>query len=376
MQKTNVIGYFNPNEYPLQLSLAEHNMVIQLEPKQYVVDRTGRLVNDPVLDRFVGKGRLARASDQKQQVEFTLLRPVNDPSTVAPAPHQHPVSQASRFETKDGRVTAVNQVNTAPQVATPPPQSYNPVRGMTVEQAKALRLIKPTKPVPEDYGAEEGTGAPKAGQEIPTIKYATDSVRGRKPAPLPAELAQPATPQQAAIIQGLERAASVNPEDPDLLSQVARVAVTETVQAPPQGMPPTTAFPKPQLDESNVQPPPVPQAPPTRISAPPIPTNPTPTVITPLPPPPQEEDEGGLVVEDELPSVSGEAQPEDAPPHDVEVEDRVEEARRPAPPAKIGTIPCPKCQGKTFATVGLFLRHVRRFHGNQESELMAPYASA
>src|SRR5512137_823000 len=270
--KTNVIGYFNPNEYPLQLSLAEFNMVLQLPAKAYVVDRTGRLVNDPVLDRFVGKGKLARASDQKQQVEITLLRPVNDPSPV-PAAHQHSVSQAQRFDTKDGRVVAVNPVNTAPQPATPPPQSYNPVKGMTIEQAKKLHLIKPTKPVPEDFGADESTGAPKAGQEIPTIKYATDTVRGRKPAPLPAELAQPATPQQQAIIAGLERAAAVNPEDPNVLSHVARTAVVETIQTPP-----VPSLPPPVLDAAPTQPAPAPA--PRRLVPPPIPTNPTPTPMT------------------------------------------------------------------------------------------------
>lgn len=361
--KTNVIGYFNPNEYPLQLSLAEFNMVLQLPAKAYVVDRTGRLVNDPVLDRFVGKGKLARASDQKQQVEITLLRPVNDPSPV-PAAHQHSVSQAQRFDTKDGRVIAVNPVNTAPQVATPPPQSYNPVRGLTIEQAKKLHLIKPTRPVPEDFGADETTGAPKSGQEIPQIRYATDTVRGRKPAPLPAELAQPATPQQQAIIAGLERAAASNPEDPNLLSQVTRTAVVESIQP---------ALPPPVLDEAPLQPPPPPTpTAPRRLVPPPIPTNPTPTPMTILPPPVLDDatEEGGLVVEEEL-------TPSDAPQvPDTQAEDRAEASRRLPPPPPQDAIKCPICTNKTFAGTGLFLRHVRRYHSSQEAELMAPHAAA
>ena len=349
--KTNVFGYFNPNEYPLHLSLAEFNMVLQLPAKAYVVDRTGRLVNDPVLDRFVGKGKLARASDQKQQVEITHLRPVNDPSPI-PAAHQHSVSQAQRFDTKDGRVVAVNPVNTAPQVATPPPQSYNPVRGLTIEQAKQLKLIKPTRPVPEDFGADETTGAPKSGQEIPEIRYATDTTRGRKPAPLPAELAQPATPQQQAIIQGLERAAAVNPEDPSLLSLISRTAVVENTKAPL-----IPNLPPPVLDEAKA---PIPLLPP------PIPTNPTPTPMSILPPPVLDEaPESRLVVEEELTPTT--TVPE------TQAEDRAEASRRlPPPPSKDG-IKCPICVNKTFAGTGLFLRHVRRFHSSQEAELMAPY---
>lgn len=366
---TNVIGYFNPNDYPLQLVLSEFNVTLQLPPKSYVVDRGGRLVNDPYLDAYVGKGRLSRASDPKQQVEITLLRPVNDPTPApTPAPHQHSVSQASRFDTKNGVVVPVQAVSTAPMPPTPPPQSYNPVRGMTVEQAKAMRLIKPTRPVPEDFGADESTGAPKAGQEIPTIRYATDTVRGRKPAPLPAELAQPATPQQAAIVASLERAAATNPDDPNLLSGVARAAVAETLT--PTAMP---TLPPPQLTEA-APPPPPPVAPiPARVTAPPIPVNPTPSQFTQLPPPVLEEaPQGGLVVEDELPGV-GEVPPVSATEEITEA-DRVEAAQRVPPPPSDESFVCGACKSTPFASKGLLLRHVRRFHKELETELMAPYA--
>lgn len=357
--KTNVIGYFNPNEYPLQLSLAEHNMVLQLPPKAYVIDRTGRLVNDPVLDRFVGKGKLSRASDPKQQVEVTLLRPVNDTAAPAPNPHQHSVSQAQRFDTKDGRVVAVNAVNTAPQPVTPPPQSYNPVKGMTIEQAKAMKLIKPTKPVPEDFGADETTGAPKSGQEIPQIKYATDTVRGRKAPPLPAELAQPATPQQAAIIQGLERAATVDPENPNVLGQVARTVVTETVAqvAPaPQGVPVTpTVFPKPQLTETPG---------PAKFVPPPPPEQRIPTEVVETAP---AEEPSGIVVEDELPGA-----PASAPETNLEVEDRTEASLRVPPPPSVDAISCPEC-GKKVANPGRLKLHAAAAHKDKLAAIMAPY---
>lgn len=386
MQNTNVIGYFNPNEYPLQLSLAEHNMVIQLEPKQYIIDRTGRMVNDPVLDRFVGKGRLARATDQKQRVEITFLRPVSESeSSRPPDGHRHSVSQASRFDVKDGQVVAVNPVSAEQQTAAPRPSSYNPVRGMTVEQAAKLRLIKPTRIVPEDYGAEESTGAPKSGQEIPPIMYATDSVRGRKPTPLPAELAQPANAQQAAIIKGLEQASATNPESPNILSYVSGQAIAESAKpsleaANVQGIPNNTVFPKPQLDPlpSDNQGPATAQGP-VRLTAPPVPANPTPTVITPLPTPTSALGGPGssIVVEEELPD-SDKSQVDTS--HDVGVEDRVESAIRPVPPPppapKITPVKCPLCKDKSFATTGLFLRHVRRYHPESEAELMAPYASA
>ena len=246
--------------------------------------------------------------------------------------------------------------------ATPPPQSYNPVRGLTIEQAKQLRLIKPTKLVPEDFGADESTGAPKSGADIPTIRYATDSVRGRKPAPLPAELAQPATPQQQAIIQSLERAANQNPEDPNLLSSVTRNAVVEAIQAPPV----PGFLPPPVLDPPPV--PPLAQAP-RRMVPPPIPTNPTPTQITVLPPPVLDEaTESSMIVEEELTPTS--------PVPETQAEDLAEAARRLLPPPDADAITCPLCVGKSYGGTGVFLRHVRRYHAAREAELMAPYASA
>lgn len=362
---TNVIGYFNPNEYPLQLSLAEHNVVLQLPAKAYVIDRQGRLVNDPTLDRFVGKGKLARASNPKEQHEIILLRPVNDASqTAAPAAHQHSVSQAQRFDVKDGRVHAVKPVSTAPVVATPPPQSYNPVRGMTVEEAKKHRFIKPTRPVPEDFGADESTGAPKSGQEIPQIRYATDTVRDRKPAPLPPELTQPATPQQAAIIQGLEQAAAINPDDPNVLGKTASRVITETV--PPIA---PVALPKPQLDE--------PTAPaPTKFVAPPPPEQRVPTpVVSTEPEAVEASPEGGIVVEDELPETAPEQAPgteSTAPEVDLVTESRVEAALRVPPPPPLDSLACPEC-GKKVASPSRLRQHVRALHADKADAIMARF---
>ena len=351
--KTSVIGYFNPNDYPIKLDISAHNMVIMLEPKKYIIDRTGHMVNDPLLDSYVGKGRLSRASDPKQQVDIVFLRPVNPTPTPGQpgTAYTHAVSQATGFQVRDGRVQPVGMQPTAVAPAqVPPPASYNPVRGMSIEEAKKLKLIRPTKPVPEDYGAEEGTGAPRSGQEIPEIKYATDTgPRGRKPRPLPAELAQPATPAQAATIAALERAASANPDEVPIrpASGVAPIVIPATGPIP--------GLPKPQLTET--------AAAPTR-TAPPIPANPQPTqmMVAALPPPPVEE-EGGLVVDEELPT----------DPTVVIESDLPTTASITADDAT-GGITCPKCDGHApFKNLGLYKRHIRRYHPTEESVLLAPF---
>lgn len=371
--KTSVIGYFNPNEYPLQIPLSDLNITLQLQSKQYIVDRSGRLVNDPRLDAFVGKGKLARASDQKQQVDVILLRPVNDPTAPA-LPHQHSVTAAARFETKNGRVTPVMATPTAAPPVAAPPASYNPVRGMTVEQAKQLKLIRPTKPVPEDFGAEETTGAPSAGQNIPTIKYATDTTRGRKPAPLPAELAQPVTPQQAATIRALESAAVTATPDGEPALPVTTIAQ------------PVMNLPAPVLTESAPVPPPVPlQAPaprPVRLVPPPIPTNPQPTAVAVLPPPVVEE-ASTLVVEEELSGPVVETELPGAPVTETTattVEEAADASRHGEPPPEnvasqgaVKKVTCNVCN-RAFTDVGRLTVHARVKHPAQLVDILAQYA--
>ena len=58
---TNVKGYFNPNPYKVNVSISElGGMSVQLDPMQFILDRsTGRKINDPILDKYVGHKMLS-----------------------------------------------------------------------------------------------------------------------------------------------------------------------------------------------------------------------------------------------------------------------------------------------------------------------------
>jgi len=307
-------------------------------------------------------------------VEIVRLRPVNPPPVPGQPATQftHAVTQVTGFQVKDGRVQPIApQPSSVQPVATPPPASYNPVRGMSIEEAKRLKLIKPTRLVPEDYGAIESTGAPKSGQDIPEIQYATDTVRGPRPVPLPKELAQPATPQQAAVIQSLNHAAAQNPEDPNVL-KVASVPVASTTP-PPAPVPvlpthgPIPGLPKPQLTESSQ---PAPR--PARVVAPPIPKNPEPTPMVVLSEGPEPaQDDNGLVVEEDLPPTEVQAAAANLVPAPPAEEVTTAEAA----PADEG-LTCPLCPKKSFTSLRYFKQHVSRMHPNDATRLLAPFVGA
>jgi hypothetical protein len=358
---TTVVGYFNSNDYSMQLVISEHNLTLHLKPKQWVADRDGHIVNDPILDNYVGKGRLSRASDQTKQSPIVRLTTLNHvtPAGQAPTQYQHPVYQATGFvKDANGQMVAVRPQDTAPQPTVPPPASYNPVKAMSVEQARKLRLIRPTKNVPEDFGVTDNAGIPVSG--APEIKYAHDTTTE---VPVPAVVAQPLTPEQAALVNNMQEAQKLNPESPTFVEEAAKQALQRQAQ-PALTPPPAAVLPPPPPSSAALLskltksvPPPIP---------PPIPAQPEPTVMT----------------MNELPDpvLTPEAPPAPAPQPTLVVE---EELGQPAAPAKAtvvvpqeGTpkavVKCPLCPNtKPFSTTGYLIRHINGKHGDRAPALLA-----
>jgi hypothetical protein len=357
-QMTKVVGYFNPNDYPMQLIVSEHNLTLNLPPKSYVVDRDQRLVNDPLLDHYVGKGRLSRATGQKE-VQVILLAPLNrqpQPGQTANA-YQHAVSEAVGFQ-KDayGQTQPIIAKESVPVAAVPPPVSYNPVKALTVEQAKQLRLIKPTRRVPEDFGVDDGQGAPLAGEKVPYITHARDTTKAQVE-PLPEVVAKEINPTTKALVDSMGQASSAPDidEEPDVVARAIKEVTANPIAPPAPVAPPPPASSEPILEELR------------KPTAPPIPSNPQPTEIQlnqPLPDPILEDD-SGLVVDEEIPAKPGAAVP--PPPLDDDLEGTT--VSPPQPTSSVLT--CPKCPGVQCTTPGYLKRHINRKHPDEAVEMLA-----
>ena len=355
-ETTNVIGYFNPNDYPMQIVVAEHNTTLHLNPKKWVTGRDGvSIINDPILDNYVGKGRLARASDKTKTVPVIRLRGVNatTPDGQTPNIYQHPVYSATGFvRDANGQMSAVMATPTAPQPTVPPPVSYNPVRAMSVEQARKLRLIKPTKQVSEDDGIPDTAGlSPIPGDRTPEIKYAVDTIRDAKPAIV---VAAPLTGDQASIIERMNTAQTLDPESSDYADKAAAIAVAKAgVQPVRQTAPPPPPSSSPLLEQLT--------KPHTNAAVPPpFPTTPEPTVMTPaeLPEPVLTPEPlpspATLVVEDDL------GKPEIKPAASVAVPKSV----------PVESPKCPLCPDQDFSSPGYLVRHINRKHPERADALL------
>jgi hypothetical protein len=358
-ETTNVVGYFNPNNYPMQIVVAEHNVTLHLKSKEWVFDRDHRRVNDPILDKYVGKGRLSRASDQAQKVPVVRLKAVNRPQTVpneAPANYQHPVFAATGFvRDANGQTAAVRPAPTAPLPTVPPPVSYNPVQAMSVEQARKLRLIKPTRQVSEDYGVPDNAGIPVSGDKIPAIKYAHDTTREVQ---APTVVAQPMTAEQAALVHTMQEAQALDPESSNFADAAAAAAVRAAAVQPTSAViPPPPPPPSNELLKSLTKPAPV--------LPPPLPAFPEPTMMTPTELP-----------EPDLTSETPAPVPVPAPSSLV-VEEEIGQSATPVgvvAPAegavKLPTV-CPLCAGKEpFSTPGYLVRHINNKHADRAPVLL------
>jgi hypothetical protein len=253
---TDVVGYFNPNPWPVHVSISEFNLSFVLNNRgEYIVDPQGRKINDPVFERYVIANGLAREMSIEGEVPLLALA---HRKLVASSKHGFSATMDVKRDKDTGNlVSAAPAAAPSPEV---PRTNAAPVGGYTIEQAKKLGLINPTLPVPEDFGVPHNE---VTRGNIPTIPVAHDVPNRRKnvvPQSVPVKpeavaapeavkkVVQeiPATPEQKKIIEGLEAASSVDLDDPDIISKIIQtnpemVTVANTPAPMPESATPSTA---------------------------------------------------------------------------------------------------------------------------------------
>ncbi len=223
VRTTNNIGFFNNNKWTIFLAVSELRINRAYAPGEYVTDDRGRKINDPILEKYCGPLRLSK-QESPEPVEIITTR-------AQPLPQiydGHAVREVTQFTHDLHGVRRPVMPKTS--AVTRPPENQDPVKGMSVQEAKQRGLIKPTRAVPEDYGVSDTAGAPIPVDRLPPIKYATDTSRVQPAKALPP--ARPETPEGAALQQELREAAQVNTEEPGFVEKVARTILRPKPQPP------------------------------------------------------------------------------------------------------------------------------------------------
>ena len=172
---TNTLGYFNPNDFPIQLQIMALNINIKLNPNEFVIDNRGNKINDPIFDNFVGQNKLAK----EESKDTVLLRKIRRPEAPVTPVIQNNMSFAG---TPNPEFTNTGEIAKLPVAAVPTVATSNrPVKGYTMEQAVELGLIKKLRPLGESTVTDTETGTPdlsaapqiEKGKLVPVTSAAT-----------------------------------------------------------------------------------------------------------------------------------------------------------------------------------------------------------
>jgi hypothetical protein len=252
---TTVVGYFNGNDWPINISSSELGVMITLQPREYLLNSAGQKINDPYFERYLLPRQLSKEVLKSGGVPVIMApRRINQVEGQAVVTHAHPVRAVTQFvsDAKGVRRPVIPQ----PVAVAVPLINAPSVRGMSVEEARAQGIIGKPRLVPEDFGAEDNAnGNPVT--HAPMIRHSIESTpKVRMADQLPAELVNNVglKPEQAlvanAIVQGLAVAAhQVNPADSTgFLNQTAPIVESAQPLLKAQPAPPVHApLPPPNL---------------------------------------------------------------------------------------------------------------------------------
>lgn len=270
---TNVVGYFNSKKFPLYLFISRLGITIEVRSGEYVKDARGRKFNDPL---FEGYPQLSKETSPTPVPVYA----VPEPKPIQAPSDGHSVHSVNEFKYNEHGFRQPVMPTPKPH---PTPTAINvpQVRGMSMDEARRLRLVRPVREVPEDYGvADTDAAMPPRGPDIPMIREARDMpvkqsattpVPAAPPVAAPAEVPEPAVPVpavnaeesperaalQASLLEQHENAEALV-EDPNVflnrvVQPVAPAVARQTSAQVNAEVPEDAALPLPTLDEVEEQ---------------------------------------------------------------------------------------------------------------------------
>ena len=260
---TYIVGYFNPNPWPVHIVISEVGFSLDLRNKNDFILVNGKKCNDPILEGYVGPGRLARETSKTKVPVIHLPRMV-----VSNAPRAAVLEAQSFTAGPDGSVQPVFKptatiIPEGVDIPGLPSAGGFPVIGMTRELAEKLRLTRPTREIQESPVADND-GTPPSGRDVPYIEYAQDMTPGdvrraqaakdaatstrqvvtTAPSDVPSEvvtsLPSPTEPEEIAISEAMKTAAQANIDVGDVAKLVSPSSVgVPSIPMPAEASPPT-----------------------------------------------------------------------------------------------------------------------------------------
>jgi hypothetical protein len=161
----NVVGYFNPNNWPVVVNISLVNYNRTLYKGEYVLLADKRKINDPLLEAYVGPDMLAKETSK-----------VGVPVVLFPRPNFMPMTGETGFSAspdvvKDARGIVQDSLPAGHQVQRSSGQQSS-IGVYSVKDAIAKGIIRPMVE-PQDHAPRETDGQPMRLDNVPTIESQT-----------------------------------------------------------------------------------------------------------------------------------------------------------------------------------------------------------
>lgn len=169
---TDIIGFYNGNSYPIQLSISDLAINIQLAPRAYFegLDTEGRKIkiNDPRLMAYTGKSRLS--CERVVGKQFPIYR-IGNRNEQGRYPVFLSTMASTSVQNSSGQPVPTVPDLTAQRQTPLPTAPRSPIRAYP-NMADAIRAGVATRPRERVIKAPtETAGAPLPGHTIPEMQY-------------------------------------------------------------------------------------------------------------------------------------------------------------------------------------------------------------
>lgn len=154
-----VVGYYNANGFPINISVPELNGSIQLEAGSFIKTKAGVKINDPIFERYCGPNRLQRETSRDKVPLIKVPQAKVEPNVSSPG------------------FTGVSQhVEKRPKGPVVKPDT-GVMAFSSIEEAEKAGFLRRASMVPESPVQESANSV--TGVDAPTIEYADQDVPDR-----------------------------------------------------------------------------------------------------------------------------------------------------------------------------------------------------
>jgi hypothetical protein len=280
-----IVGYYNPNDFPISVNVPQLNGSIQLEPGKFIMSRSGVKINDPIFENYCRPMCLQR--EISKTAVPTVLVPIATPPPPGTQGSPGFTASSAYIEKrpdgppakKPGQIMAFQNMDDAVRAGFVPGRGPMAPESPIVETASGIAAAAPPEITFADGDVKSRPpldGRPlsstiinipprETAQEVPTVTAPSPSPppNPRPKATVTNILPKPDLPPELTVTMPVTKSSDIVGFVPD--SQPPQPQPAPTSIVPPSNLPEPKLTPASESNGSHVAPPNAPPPPPPTV---------------------------------------------------------------------------------------------------------------